>query len=232
MANTELVRLPPDASPSRIVAAINALIDVNLGNLGAQVKMIGHDGTSTDPNLNTSTGTGLYQAEIASAGANHLKVGADKLTVTDTVTTAAALTVTGATTGNGALQFKTTVSAQASASLALTTSFQDVAGCSVSLTPGVWLVNGIFYFLEPGAGDVGQILVGGLATTGGAATVALSNARAVFVVPSALSGATAAQAWRVTVTATTTAKLQALKTGGAGTGSVQVQNTTITATNA
>jgi hypothetical protein len=303
MANTELVRLSPDASQARIVAAINALIDSSLGNLGARVLMVGHDGTATDPNLGTSAGTGLYQTVIRSGGTNHLQVRnsadtQDRLTVTDTATTtpdlvatatlasngtttlgdaagdaltvnatstfvapssfngnvtlgdAAADTLTvhatpafnalstfnaGATfaagqpvTGNATLQFKAPLSAVASAPLALTTSWQDVAGCALSLTPGAWLVLACVDFVLD---DASQGLRAQLVTTGGTATIALSAAQAFFQAPAAATRATAAQAWLVTVAATTTVKLQGDKTGGAG-ASVIYTLTTLTAINA
>lgn len=233
MANAELVRLAPNASTEKIVAAVNSLLDCILGNQGAQVKIQGHDGTSTDPNTGASTGSGLYQAVINSAGANHLDVGNGKVTVTDTaVTVTPSTTFTGAVTGNGTLQFKTPVSAQASANLALSTSFQDITGASVSLTPGVWLVVGAFSFFASGAADVGFYARGQLVTTGGAATVANATAQARFGLDSTTAAGSVAQAWLVTVTATTTAKLQADKTGGAGASTAQQTHTTITATNA
>jgi hypothetical protein len=194
---------------------------------GRGVLMVGHDGTSTDPNLGTNTGTGLYQTVIRSSGTNHLQVrksddASDRLIVTDTATTtpdlvasttltsqgntilgtsgANTLTVNaagayaalqtfnaGATftagqtvTGNGTVQFKTPLSAAASASLTLTTSMADVTGASLSLTPGVWRLDGVFYFVASGAGDVGGLGIGQLATTGGTATIALSTSLAVF----------------------------------------------------
>jgi hypothetical protein len=256
MANVEIVRLPTDASPERIIRAVNTLIDALLGNDGAQIMMVGHDGTSTDPNLGTPTGTGLYQAVIRSSGTNHLQVRksddtADRLTVTDTATTADVLAVTttgtytglqtfngGATfaagqtvTGNGAAQFKAPLAAVASAALTLTAAVQDVPGCSLSLTPGVWLVVGVFDFITSGAGDVGQSAVGRLATSGGAATVATVS-QAILSLDTATTRVTVAQPWLVTVTATTTAKLQASKTGGGGASFANLTHTTITAVNA
>lgn len=261
MANTELVRLPPDARPERVIEAVNRLIDASLGNLGARQQFVGHDGTAADPNTGAATGSGLYQAVIRSGGANHLQVRksdnlADRLTVTDTATTTPDLVASatlasqgtstftglatfngGATfaagqtvTGNGTVQFKTPVSAAATASRTLTTSFQDITGASLTLAPGVWLVVGVFYFLVSGA-DAGFYARGQLVTTGGAAAIANASSRAISGLV-AQDAATVAQAWLVTVTSATTAKLQADKTGGAGTSEARQDHTTITAVNA
>jgi hypothetical protein len=269
MANVELVRLPEDADQQRIVRVVNSLVDVFLGNDGGRVLMVGHDGTSTDPNLGTNTGTGLYQTVVRSAGTNHLQVrksddASDRLIVTDTATTTpdlvasttfasqgtsvftGAATFNGLTThnagatftagqtvtGNGTVQFKTPLSAAASASLTLTTSMADVTGASLSLTPGVWRLDGVFYFVASGAGDVGGLGIGQLATTGGTATIALSTSLAVFTFTTATAVGTVVQTWLVTVTATTTAKLQAQKNAGTGASTCGLLHTTITASNA
>jgi len=284
MANTELVRLAPDAPMELVIRAINSLTDVFLGNDGGRVLMVGHDGTSTDPNLGTNTGTGLYQTVIRSSGTNHLQVRnsantTDMLTVTDTTANAQALTVAttsaftglatfngGATiatgaltangnvtlgdaaadtltvnatttfaspvTGNGTLQFKPPLTAVCTVALPLTTTPTNITGCTLSLTPGVWLVTGVFDFSNTGAGDVGSALVGALAVTGGAATVATATAVALLIMPTINARLTVAQTWLVTVTATTTATLQGSKNAGTGTSTVQTTGTTLTATNA
>jgi hypothetical protein len=305
MANTELVRLADDAPREKIIGALNALVDASLGNIGARVLMVGHDGTSADPNTNASTGTGLYQTVVRSNGANHLQVqhssgtpdmlavtdsaavvqalvvtttslfsgtatfdaplvangavtlgnaAADALTVNatgtyaapqtfndnvtlgnaagDVLTVNATTTFTAPVTGNGTVQFKTPLSAPASASLSLTTTPTNVVGCTMSLTPGKWLVTGVFDFSGIGAGDVGQALLGSLATSGGTATVANATSVAVLSVPIDGTRATVVQAWLVTVTATTTATLQGSKTGGAGASIAVLTHTAMMATNA
>jgi hypothetical protein len=300
MANAEVVRLAPDAPQERIISAVNSLIDGQLGNAGARVLMVGHDGTSTDPNLGTSTGTGLYQTVIRSSGTNHLQVrkaddSADRLTVTDTATTADALVVTttgtftGAATfnadvnigdasadtltvkatasfennvtlgnavgdtltvnatttfaeavtfttgkvvtGNGTAQFKGPLSALATANLVLTTTLTNITGATLSLSPGVWAVTGVFHFVD--SADVGQVAAGTLAVTAGTATVALPGAGPVFTFAVAGMQQTVSAIWLVTVTATATVFLQAKKYAGAGASYVSGAGwTTITATNA
>lgn len=278
MANTELVRLAPDAPMERVIAAVNAIVDAKLGNVGARVLMVGHDGTATDPNLNTSAGTGLYQTVIRSSGANHLQVrqsddSVNRLTVTDAATTTpdlvasttlnsqgsttigtssantltvnalgtfaalatfnAGATFTAPVTGNGTLQFKGPTSAAASAALTLTTTPASITGAAVNLAPGAWKVTGVYDMVGSGAGDVGQILLGTLVTSGGAASIALPTASALWTVHAATNcRATVSQTWLVTVTASTTAALQGAKTGGAGTSVITTTHTTITATNA
>jgi hypothetical protein len=299
MANVELVRLAPDASRGRIVETVNVLIDAQLGNLGARVLMVGHDGTSTDPNLGTSTGSSLYQAVIRSDGTRHLQVRksdnlSDRLTVTDTSTATPDLTVSttfsslgtttlgdastdaltvGATstfnapatfnanvtlgdaaadaltilatstffgpatfsssvTGSGTVQFKIPTTASATLALALTTTPTNVPGALMNLSPGIWNVTGVFDLSLIGAGDVGQLLLGALAMSGGAATIATAGTVAILGSNGAVTRANVTQSWLVTVTVLATASLQAYKTGGTGSSVCNASHTTITAANA
>ncbi len=104
----------------------------------------------------------------------------------------------------------------------------DITGCSVSLTPGNWLVTGVFDFSHSGAGDNGVIALGYLATTGGAATVSNSSSLATFALLAGGRGPVA-QTWAVAVTATTTAKLQGQKASGSGASTAGQTHTIITA---
>jgi hypothetical protein len=104
-------------------------------------------------------------------------------------------TIGGTMTLNGEASAKVVQTAKGSAALTLTGSFQDISSCSVTLTPGEWVVTGVFDMQVVGT-DTAVQLQGALA-----------------------------QCWRVQVTATTTATVQAAKTGGTGTSVAGVQST-------
>ncbi len=111
--------------------------------------------------------------------------------------------------------------AAAASSLALTTSSQDVPGCSLSLGAGTWLIFGVFD-MEGDSTAVGL----GVLDVGGAD----QNTYAEFQPSSGhVSKATVAQVWRITLASTTTVKLQAHKTAAVGTYKCYHPHTTITA---
>jgi hypothetical protein len=132
-------------------------------------------------------------------------------------------TIGGTMTLNGEASAKVVQTAKGSAALTLTGSFQDISSCSVTLTPGEWVVTGVFDMQVVGT-DTAVQLQGALVTSGGTASITTS-AIARLQVPTTGVIATVAQCWRVQVTATTTAKLQAAKTGGTGTSVAGVQST-------
>lgn len=132
----------------------------------------------------------------------------------------------GGFTAYGRVQGKLSVSAICSGALALTTTPTDVAGCAVTLSPGDWAVHGVFDVAIAGAGDIGQAILGTLTTTGGTATIEppLST---VTISPVQPFRCTVERTWIVRVTATTTAKLQAAKLGGAGTSAIQTSSSIV-----
>jgi hypothetical protein len=110
----------------------------------------------------------------------------------------------------------------ASGSLTLTTTFQDVAGASVTLVnPGTYFVAASFDFNHTGAGAgdaSGRLSVDGTAQAG---TITLSEGAV---------RANVGQNWIVTTTARdVVAKLQAAKTINAGTAVAQATHTTLIA---
>ena len=113
--------------------------------------------------------------------------------------------------------------ARQTAELTLTTSYQDVPGCSLSLAAGTWLVVGVLNVNAIGAGDDGQWACGallvGATIQDGISTWKLKDG----------TGGTCAQAWVITVSSTTTVKIQAYKTGGTGTSRVSYPHSSITA---
>lgn len=113
-------------------------------------------------------------------------------------------------------------SAAATSALTLTTDFQDIAGATLSLDPGTYHILGIFDFvfaaLDGGNDLVGQLVVG---STGQSAQTRFRNTDA--------SRGRGVQSWAITLTTTTTCKLQAKKDGGTGASSVSDIHTTITA---
>lgn len=116
------------------------------------------------------------------------------------------------------------LTANASATDTLTTSFADISGCSLSLNVnGYWLVIGSFQTYKDLADDEvqGQLVFDGSAQSGitrsGAATT--NSLRAMST-----------RSWVVNVTSQPkTAKLQAKKNAGAGTSTSDITNTNITA---
>ena len=116
----------------------------------------------------------------------------------------------------------TSALARASSTLTLTTSRQDVAGASLSLGAGTYLIFGVFDFYgdNNGAVAVGELDVGG-AAQGGAA----------FLLPDGTNSnrVTAIQIWRKTLASTTTVKLRAFKTADVGTFLCYQDHTAITA---
>ena len=112
--------------------------------------------------------------------------------------------------------------AEASSSLTLTTSEQDIPGASLSLGAGTYIIIGIIDFQ---GNHNGAIAVGYLDIDGN------NQPGSVIFWPdgSNYSRATVAQAWRVTLDSTKTAKLQAKKTGAVGAFSALGSHTTITA---
>jgi hypothetical protein len=114
----------------------------------------------------------------------------------------------------------TYLSAGCTADLSLTGSYQDVTGCSVTLDKsGYWLIIGTFSF----AHDVGDAILNGVLNAGGVdqAYICLYNAPG--------TQATSTNSWIYNATAGATAKLRALKGGGAGASTVQDDATTIRA---
>ena len=112
--------------------------------------------------------------------------------------------------------------AAATAALTLTTSYQDIAGVTLSLNAGNYLIIGIFDFigtaLDAGQTGLGQLDVGGTAQTALATFCLAANSRV-----------TISHAFAITLTSTTTCKLQASKNGGTGTSTASNVHTTITA---
>ncbi len=257
LSNTEIVRVAPDAPTEKIIAALNGLLDATLGNHGARMQFKGHDGTSTDPTTGAPVASGLYTLVVQNTGANHAQIrnaadNADVLTVTDTAfsvaplasfngganaTTVNATTVTAtdliATTSMsmaGRLQGKLSVSAICSAPLALGGAMADVPGCAVTLTVGDWAVCGVFDVSVVGAADIGMPIAGQLVTTGGAATIE-PPLTTITISPAQPFRCTVERTWIVRVTAGTTVKMQANRTGGAG-ASIIDMNSSIAAINA
>jgi hypothetical protein len=114
--------------------------------------------------------------------------------------------------------------AYASAGLALTTSFQDITGATITLTrKGRHLILASFDFTYT-AGDVGNALIGQLVADGSAQTqqaIVQSSGNANFM---------AAQHWIYTPSATgKVVKLQAKKNGTGGTSSANNPGTSISA---
>lgn len=145
------------------------------------------------------------------------------------------LTVTGLATVNGApIALAPLVAQMTGADQTLTTTMTDNPGCFLTLTPGNWRVRGIWSFnhTAAGAGDVGNVARGQIVLTGGTAT-ASPAAGTTFAYHGFLSGSvvnswsSATQDWNVAVTVATVVKLQADKTGGAGTCLVRTLNTAI-----
>jgi len=114
----------------------------------------------------------------------------------------------------------TTASAAATSSLALSGTMTDVAGASVSLAAGKWLVNAVFAFSSQGGFAGGGLNVGG--------TLQAGQAQMFSQTTIGQENVTAAQSWIITVVGTQTVKLQACITGG-GAGSCLLTNTTINA---
>lgn len=108
----------------------------------------------------------------------------------------------------------------ATADLALTTSDQDVTGCSVTLgSSGTYLVWGVFDFHHSASG--GGVAVGSLYVDGTAETsTALLDEAAVH--------ASVSQVWLVSTSPDIVVKLAAKKTVNAGTVEVKANHTTIT----
>jgi len=113
-------------------------------------------------------------------------------------------------------------SAEASAILTLTITKQDVPGCSLSLGAGTWLVFGNFAFRGNNQGSyaIGYLDVGGVEQTRQAQWRPAASADAA---------AMANQLWRITLSATTTVKLQAKKSVDVGVFTAQNIYTNITA---
>lgn len=119
--------------------------------------------------------------------------------------------------------------ANASAPLTLTTAPQDIPGATLTIgKSGLYWLQGIFDFNLGGTADIGYVFTGILVINGVAATQG-----AVFV-PHYVSGfgpggnrATVAQQWSATLTTGAVVKLQASKTGGAGSSQTFAPNTTL-----
>ena len=110
-------------------------------------------------------------------------------------------------------------SAQASASITLTTSFQTIPGCTLTVPrAGTYLVCGIFDF--GASNDPGIPLLG---------TLSGQSRYAVFMTAAANARATVGQHWLVSLSAGAALTLVAQKTGGSGLSFVEVQSS-ITAT--
>lgn len=100
--------------------------------------------------------------------------------------------------------------ASATATLDLTTSAQDIEGCSLSLGAGTWLIVGVFAFSGNNQGAIAR----GYCNIGGTD----ESAEAQFQ-PNGTAGverATVLQMWPRTLTATTVVKLRALKDADVG----------------
>lgn len=144
-------------------------------------------------------------------------VGTEKLRVAGTAVIDSTLTV------NGEAIAKAPVVGQCSGALTLTTSHADIAGCSGILSPGNWLVIGNFDFVCTGT-DTGVTFLGTCVASGGTATVTTAG-QPRFVPAASGDVVNVTGAWHVSVTATTTAKLQARKSGGTGTSTTGTQST-------
>lgn len=109
--------------------------------------------------------------------------------------------------------------------LTVTGSLQDVAGATLTLDAGTWIINGVFDTVRNGVTNdrtfEGHLDVNGSDQTGVAA----------FGVPVAVSvEASVSQMWKVTLGSTQVCKLRAQYTGGtSGDFTVNATNTTITA---
>jgi len=116
----------------------------------------------------------------------------------------------------------TSSGAVASGDLTLTTSAQDIAGATLSLGAGTWLVFGVFDF----EGDNNGAVAIGVCDVGGADETPLALLR-----PDGTNStrATVAQVWPITLSSTTTVKLQAYKSVNVGTFTARQTHTTITA---
>lgn len=88
--------------------------------------------------------------------------------------------------------------------------------CSLSLSPGEWMVQGVFSFTEIGAADVGNFVRGRLNIVSGSATIANTNAHAIGTLTALGCIVQPSRAWRVTVTSTAVIEIQAGKDGGTG----------------
>lgn len=100
--------------------------------------------------------------------------------------------------------------ASCTSDLTLTTSAQDVPGCSLSLGVGTWKVEGIFDF----QGNDQSVLASGFCNVDG-----VNESEEAIYRPNAgaMGRATVFQVWRIVLTVTTTIKLQACKSGAGGT---------------
>jgi len=137
-------------------------------------------------------------------------------TYTSVTTDAKGRVTAGTNPAPGAL---TTASAAATSSLTLSGSMTDVAGATVSLVAGVWLVNAVFAFsTNQGGTAAGALNVGG--------TLQAGQAKAATQAVSGNEIAMAAQCWIVTVVGTQTVKLQA-SIGGVAAGTCLITDTTI-----
>lgn len=114
-------------------------------------------------------------------------------------------------------------SATATSSLTLSGSPQTVPGTSITLArAGTYHVHAVFFFAAQGAGDVGWPLVGCLNVNG------TNQGQVATLVPaSATQQVTAAQQWAISVTAGASIALQAYKSGGTGSSSVNSGHTTV-----
>lgn len=117
--------------------------------------------------------------------------------------------------------------ANASASLTLTTSFQDVAGATLTLPKtGTYLLHAVFDFVGQGAGDSGANFLGQLVANGSAQT-GFATFRAEFA---AAARGTVTQQWMYTAgTINQVVQLQANKGSGTGTSIAAATHTRISA---
>jgi|GEM_PF-3962262 len=133
-------------------------------------------------------------------------------------TDAAGKIIVGAGGGSPSLS---TASAAATATLTLSGTVTDVAGATVSLAAGKWLITAIFAFsTNQGGTAVGVLNVGGVLQAAQAQTYSQAVAGNEIV--------TAGQCWIVTLGGTTTVKLQA-SIGGTAAGTCLITHTTINA---
>ena len=119
--------------------------------------------------------------------------------------------------------------ARASAALTLTTSAQDITGCSLSLAAGTYLIIGVFDVYGEGANDAGagHIAIGSLVVdTTEQSGYGLGS---LGYTSASMDRHTVTQVWAVTLAATTTCKLQGKKSGGTGSSKIIQTHTAITA---
>lgn len=110
--------------------------------------------------------------------------------------------------------------AAATSDLTLSTSEQDVSGCSASLAAGTYLVRGYFDMLSQAATGFHITFAMGLLSVGGTTQ---TRAARVYSFNNAINYQTVAQEWRVTFGSTTTVKLRAKRVDVTNAGAAAIE---------